>query len=127
MSQSKRFIKISGILALCLFVLASPALRGQQKQDEEYTKKILEYTSEKFFLTELVDHLPASETVPTARPASVSVCSAASAAPLRSGTGTVSTPRLTTYYWQSEPAATWTTPIDSGSPARSRTSSRKKR
>ena len=36
-----------------------------QKIDEDYTKKILEYTSEKFFLTELVDHLPTSNTVPT--------------------------------------------------------------
>lgn len=39
-------------------------LRGQQGIDKEYTKKILEYTTEKFFLTELVDHLPASEVVP---------------------------------------------------------------
>ncbi len=36
-----------------------------QHNDEEYTKKILEYTTEKYFLTELVDHLPASATVPT--------------------------------------------------------------
>ena len=33
--------------------------------DKDYTAKILEYTTEKFFLTELVDHLPASETVPS--------------------------------------------------------------
>jgi hypothetical protein len=65
MSLTKRFIKISKILFLCLFMLAPLALQGQQKQDEEYTKKILEYTSEKFFLTELVDHLPASDSVPT--------------------------------------------------------------
>jgi hypothetical protein len=45
--------------------LLSPHLRSQQVNDEEYTKKILEYTTEKFFLTELVDHLPASDTVPT--------------------------------------------------------------
>lgn len=36
-----------------------------QVNDEGYTKKILEYTTEKFFLTELVDHLPASANVPT--------------------------------------------------------------
>lgn len=36
---------------------ASPA----QLQDEAYTKKIREYTTEPFFLTELVDHLPAAE------------------------------------------------------------------
>lgn len=52
----------------------SPASRGSgsaataapvQKIDEEYTKKIREFTTEKFFLTEMVDHLPASATVPT--------------------------------------------------------------
>ena len=33
--------------------------------DEGYTKKILEYTTEPYLKTELVDHLPASATVPT--------------------------------------------------------------
>jgi len=33
--------------------------------DEGYTKKIREYTTEPFFLTDLVDHLPASATVPS--------------------------------------------------------------
>src|SRR5688572_7610540 len=33
--------------------------------DEQYPKKILEYTTEKFFLSPLVDYLPASRTVPT--------------------------------------------------------------
>src|ERR1041384_5067223 len=33
--------------------------------DEGYTAKIKEYTTEKYFSTELVDHLPASATVPT--------------------------------------------------------------
>src|SRR4051812_12416051 len=35
------------------------------RNDEGYTKKIQEYTTEKFFLTELVDHLPASDKVPS--------------------------------------------------------------
>jgi hypothetical protein len=43
---------------------AAPAV-VEQKNDEGYTAKIREYTTEKFFLTELVDHLPASDTVPT--------------------------------------------------------------
>jgi hypothetical protein len=38
---------------------------ADQKNDEDYTAKIKEYTTEEFFLTELVDHLPASDTVPT--------------------------------------------------------------
>src|SRR3954464_10599494 len=33
--------------------------------DQGYSAKIREYTTEPFFLTELVDHLPASSTVPT--------------------------------------------------------------
>jgi len=36
-----------------------------QKIDDAYTAKILEYTTEKFFLTELVNHLPASDSVPS--------------------------------------------------------------
>jgi hypothetical protein len=37
---------------------------GVQLDDEAYTARIREYTTEKFFLTELVDHLPASGKVP---------------------------------------------------------------
>jgi len=36
-----------------------------QPIDEEYTKKIKEYTTESFFLSPFVDYLPASSTVPT--------------------------------------------------------------
>jgi hypothetical protein len=35
------------------------------KINEDYTAKIKEYTTEKYFLTELVDHLPASDKVPS--------------------------------------------------------------
>ena len=38
---------------------------AEQKNNEEYGKKIKEYTTEKFFSTEMVDHLPASDTVPS--------------------------------------------------------------
>lgn len=54
---------------LILSLLARPASVIPQTPsdsvDKDYTAKILEYTTEKFFLTEFVDHLPASETVPT--------------------------------------------------------------
>ena len=50
------------LTALALF--ASP-LAAQQRMDESYGAKIHEYTTEPFFLTELVDHLPASDTVPS--------------------------------------------------------------
>src|SRR5262245_65492353 len=33
--------------------------------DEEYTKKIKEYTTQPFFTSPLIDYLPASKTVPT--------------------------------------------------------------
>jgi len=47
-------------------VLSLPLLAADaQKLDAGYTAKIREYTTEPFFLTELVDHLPASDTVPT--------------------------------------------------------------
>ena len=42
-----------------------PGRDPRQPIDEEYTKKILEYTTEKFFLSPLVDYMPASRTVPT--------------------------------------------------------------
>src|ERR1700722_20987134 len=44
---------------------APPVLVAAQTNDEGYTAEILKDTTEKFFLTELVDHLPASATVPT--------------------------------------------------------------
>src|SRR5665213_844141 len=44
---------------------AKPGRDPSQPIDEEYTKKIREYTTESFFLSPLVDYLPASKTVPT--------------------------------------------------------------
>jgi hypothetical protein len=53
--------------ALLVLGLGATSLRAQtdSSNDEGYTKKIREYTTEPFFLTNLVDHLPASATVPT--------------------------------------------------------------
>ena len=48
-------------------VTAKPGRDPKQAIDEEYTKKIREYTTETFFLSPLVDYLPASKTVPTPR------------------------------------------------------------
>jgi len=42
-----------------------PGRDPNQPIDEEYTRKIKEYTTEPFFLSPLVDYLPASSTVPT--------------------------------------------------------------
>jgi hypothetical protein len=44
---------------------ARPGRLPSQPIDEEYTKKIKEYTTETFFLSPVVDYLPASKTVPT--------------------------------------------------------------
>ena len=44
---------------------ARPGRDPNQAIDEEYTRKIREYTTEPFFLSPLVDYLPASKTVPT--------------------------------------------------------------
>src|SRR5260370_21844675 len=40
---------------------------GSQPIDDEYTKKIREYTTETFFNSPLTDYLPASPNVPTPR------------------------------------------------------------
>src|SRR3954468_12721503 len=42
-----------------------PGRDPNQPIDEEYTRKIKEYTTEPFFLSPLIDYLPASPTVPT--------------------------------------------------------------
>jgi hypothetical protein len=44
---------------------ASPAPVQVQKNDDEYTKRILDNTPDKRILTELVDHMPLSATVPS--------------------------------------------------------------
>lgn len=56
-----------GAMAVIAFLLVAPAAaRGQtQKIDEEYTKQIKQFTRDTRFMTDLVDHLPASSTVPT--------------------------------------------------------------
>jgi len=50
------------IYACCLLFIAS---LGFANDNAAYTAKIKEYTTEPFFLTELVDHLPDSATVPS--------------------------------------------------------------
>ncbi len=55
--------RIALFLSITALLAAAPA--GMQKLDEAYTAKIREYTTEPFFLTELVDHLPASDKIPS--------------------------------------------------------------
>src|SRR5712664_1366327 len=62
---------VPAILTASLFgqpaftVLLKPGRDAGQTVDEEYTKKIREYTTEPFFNSPLTDYLPASKTVPT--------------------------------------------------------------
>ena len=51
-------------VALLSLAIATPAL-AQQRNDEEYTKQIKQFLRDPRITTELVDHLPASSTVPT--------------------------------------------------------------
>jgi hypothetical protein len=61
------------LIACLLFIAAGVPANGQikpgrdanQPVDEEYTKKIREYTTESFFNSPLTDYLPASPNVPT--------------------------------------------------------------
>lgn len=51
--------------AVLASTVVATAVAAQQAVDEEYTHLIREYTTEEFFLTPHVDHLPASGAVPT--------------------------------------------------------------
>ena len=67
--------RIAACGALLAFILVTPSMSapvaaqakkaGPQKNDEEYTRLIKEYLQDPRISTELVDHLPASDTVPT--------------------------------------------------------------
>ncbi len=53
------------LLAAAWSLTRVPAVGAQQKVDEEYTKQIKQFLRDPRISTELVDHLPASSTVPT--------------------------------------------------------------
>ena len=61
----KTLLVVPILLSLPLFAQPRPARDPAQPVDEEYTKKIREYTTEPFFNSPLTDYLPASKTVPT--------------------------------------------------------------
>jgi hypothetical protein len=65
MTRRDRALLTLALTAAWIFGLAlSPAL-AQQKVHEEYTKKILEFTTDPHFATKYVNYLPYSEGVPT--------------------------------------------------------------
>src|ERR1035438_10598791 len=61
----KTLLAVPMLLALPLLAQPRPVRDASQPVDEEYTKKIREYTTEPFFNSPLTDYLPASKTVPT--------------------------------------------------------------
>jgi hypothetical protein len=73
MSRYPRSTAIRFALAVTVLAFAAPATTPaaqgrqatQQKIDQEYTARIKEYLQDPRITTELVDHLPASDTVPT--------------------------------------------------------------
>jgi hypothetical protein len=64
LNRVRRRIARLAVGPLLLAAFAGPAL-AQQAVDAEYTAEIRRHTTEPFFLTPLIDHLPASQTVPT--------------------------------------------------------------
>jgi hypothetical protein len=61
----KTLLVVPIVLGLPLLAQPRPARDAAQPVDEEYTKKIRDYTTEPFFNSPLTDYLPASKTVPT--------------------------------------------------------------
>ena len=58
--SARAFVALMAVLCT-----SADALHAQQAVDEEYTAQIRRFTTEPFFLTPLIDYLPASATVPT--------------------------------------------------------------
>src|SRR5215467_5854636 len=70
MNFVKRFVVPAAILFAVLLQLPLSAQQAFVRDpkvaiDEDYTRKIKEYTTQPFFTSPLVDYLPASKTVPT--------------------------------------------------------------
>jgi len=66
MSPSSRSLRrLTSLLATLAALTLIPAAGAQQKVDEEYTKQIKQFLRDPRISTELVDHLPASDKVPT--------------------------------------------------------------
>ena len=62
--MSRRMNATRFAIAALALVFAAP-VQAQQRNDEEYTRQIKQFLRDPRITTELVDHLPASATVPT--------------------------------------------------------------
>src|SRR5258705_11319498 len=56
---------VATAIVLCVLSAAVAQTRAPQKNDEEYGKLIKQYLQDPRITTELVDHMPASDTVPS--------------------------------------------------------------
>ena len=72
-------------VTLSLFAQPRPGRDPKQPVEEEYAKKIREYTTEPFFNSPLTDYLPASRNVPTPKAVLGDVGGSARHAPLFAG------------------------------------------
>jgi hypothetical protein len=61
----KAFSRLLLIFCILVFLGINPCTAQNQKIDEEYTKKILEFTTDAHFLTKYVNYLPYAEGIPT--------------------------------------------------------------
>src|SRR4249920_2589566 len=64
-SRSMTLWCLFAIIASSIFAQSKPGRLPGHPVDEEYTKKIAEYTTERFFNSPLTNYLPASSNVPT--------------------------------------------------------------
>jgi hypothetical protein len=64
-TPNNRLARALAFAAACALVLAVVPAPAQQKVHEEYTKKILEFTTDPCFITKYVNYLPYAEGVPT--------------------------------------------------------------
>src|SRR5579864_482563 len=64
-NMSPQFWSVVGASLLLSLAAVVAIAQNNSSNDDGYTRKIKEYTTEPFFLTNLVDHLPASAVVPT--------------------------------------------------------------
>ena len=64
-TPKSRLVRALAFAAACALVLAVVPAPAQQKVHEEYTKKILEFTTDPCFITKYVNYLPYAEGIPT--------------------------------------------------------------
>ncbi|HKR61526.1 MAG TPA: M14 family zinc carboxypeptidase [Pyrinomonadaceae bacterium] len=65
LSPASRYARTALYFCCLVLLLVLNGQPARSQQSNEYTKKIREYTTEPYFMTELVDHLPMSDKVPS--------------------------------------------------------------